>query len=327
MYVYAGTFVLALAMLALEITLTRVLSVVTWYHLAFFAISAAMLGMTAGATKVYLHPKRFAAEKLSENLGWACLRFALAVPVGLLIVCITPATAAPTIMSLVTVLVLTAAFALPFYYAGIAITLVLTKCTLPVGKVYASDLLGASLGCFFVLGGLGWLDAPSLILLCGAIGALAGFIFLCAEVRNERKGERGDGLIYSDTEKRRQGAKGNSAADGGLAVAPSSFSPLPFPLSPQHPKRLRRANLIAFACLTLLAIVNSRSSVLVRPLMVKGAVVPGAPSSSLSGGTPSPALRSIRWPTVAPRMWAPSPLAPPLRKISGSPTSMAPAGR
>ena len=46
----------ALAMLTLEITFSRLLSVVTWYHLAFFAISAAMLGMTAGATKVYLHP-------------------------------------------------------------------------------------------------------------------------------------------------------------------------------------------------------------------------------------------------------------------------------
>ena len=42
---YLGTFTIAFASLALEVALTRLLSVVTWYHLAFFAISAAMLGL------------------------------------------------------------------------------------------------------------------------------------------------------------------------------------------------------------------------------------------------------------------------------------------
>ena len=36
--IYAGTFLIALATLGLEIALTRLLSVTTWYHLAFFAI-------------------------------------------------------------------------------------------------------------------------------------------------------------------------------------------------------------------------------------------------------------------------------------------------
>ncbi len=178
MEIYAGTFLLALVMLALEITFTRILSVVTWYHLAFFAISAAMLGMTAGATVVYLNPKRFCSEMLHENLGKACLRFSLAVPISLLFLCVIPIIAEPTVMTLIVLLGLTAACSLPFYFAGTAITLVLTKCTLPIGKVYASDLIGASLGCFLVLGGLELMDAPSLILLCGALGALAGFVFV-----------------------------------------------------------------------------------------------------------------------------------------------------
>ena len=179
MEIYAGTFLLALVMLALEITLTRILSVVTWYHLAFFAVSTAMLGMTAGATIVYLYPRRFASERLQENLGRTCLRFAIATPVALVMVCIIPVVFTKTFMSLFCMLGLATACALPFYYAGIAITLVLTKCTLPVGKVYASDLIGASAGCFLVLGGLEILDAASLILLCGSLGAFAGFVFVC----------------------------------------------------------------------------------------------------------------------------------------------------
>ncbi|MBM4041803.1 MAG: hypothetical protein FJ290_25170, partial [Planctomycetes bacterium] len=76
--VYAGTFLIAFAVLALEITLTRLLSVVAWYHLAFFVIATAMLGMTAGAIAVYLRPRRFAPERLAEAVGGTCLRFALA---------------------------------------------------------------------------------------------------------------------------------------------------------------------------------------------------------------------------------------------------------
>ena len=50
--VYAGLFLIALSSLAIQIILVRLLSVITWYHLAFFSISTAMLGMTVGA--VYL---------------------------------------------------------------------------------------------------------------------------------------------------------------------------------------------------------------------------------------------------------------------------------
>ena len=42
------------AVLVFQIVQTRILSVIAWYYLAFFAISVAMLGMTAGAVWVYL---------------------------------------------------------------------------------------------------------------------------------------------------------------------------------------------------------------------------------------------------------------------------------
>ena len=47
--VAAGLFFVTAATLILEILDSRLLSVVTWYHLAFLAVSLAMLGMAAGA--------------------------------------------------------------------------------------------------------------------------------------------------------------------------------------------------------------------------------------------------------------------------------------
>lgn len=177
MFTYLALFLTAFSTLALEITLVRLLSVTTWYHLAFFAISTSMLGMTAGATKVFLQPERFTPGELNLELAKQCFRFAVSVPFTLLLLCIVPMGFYANFMFIPCLLITTLACALPFYFAGIVIAVVLTKYRLPIGKLYSSDLIGASLGCLFVLGGLELFDAPSLILLCGGLAAVAGICF------------------------------------------------------------------------------------------------------------------------------------------------------
>lgn len=185
MNVYIGTFLIALTTLALEVTLSRLLSVITWYHLAFFAISTAMLGMTAGATTVYLKPHWFTPAKLNTSIAKACLGYALITPFSLILLCLLPLEIRETMMSLFAFLMATFACSLPFYFSGIALAAILTKSPLPIGKLYASDLIGASLGCLLVLGGLERMDAPSLILLCSAIATLAvlSFTWHCASLK------------------------------------------------------------------------------------------------------------------------------------------------
>ena len=177
MLVYFGTFLLAFSTLAFEVVLTRLLSVVTWYHLAFFAISTAMLGMTAGAVTVYLRPSWFVPERIPKALGSSCLLYGFCVPVALLILCKTDLTVSLDLIGLIHLFIMAVACSLPFYFFGVAITVILTKLSQPVGKLYASDLLGASMGALFVLGGLEIMDAPSLIVFCGALGAASGLLF------------------------------------------------------------------------------------------------------------------------------------------------------
>lgn len=174
---YWGTFLIAFTTLALEITLTRILSVTTWYHLAFFAIGVAMLGMTAGATTVYLRADWFSERRLQAAVAKACLGYALLTPPALVLILMIPAGFHRSIMGLMSIIAIAVICALPFYCSGVAISAILTKSHLPIGRLYASDLIGASLGCLFVLGGLEVLDAPSLVLLSSAIGALAAYAF------------------------------------------------------------------------------------------------------------------------------------------------------
>jgi hypothetical protein len=53
-----GVFLITFSLLIFQIVQTRILSVIAWYYLAFFAISVAMLGMTIGAVWVYLQRER-----------------------------------------------------------------------------------------------------------------------------------------------------------------------------------------------------------------------------------------------------------------------------
>ncbi len=79
---YAGVFLIAMATLITEVFLTRITSVVAWYHLAFFVISLAMLGMTAGAVIVFVRPKSFRDEDITTRLVQGSGLLALLMPVG-----------------------------------------------------------------------------------------------------------------------------------------------------------------------------------------------------------------------------------------------------
>ena len=174
---YLGVFLLTGSTMMLEIVQTRLLSVVTWYHLAFFVISSAMFGMTAGAVWVYLRRDRFKPETLTRDLAATTTAFAITTALSLAF----QVTLAPSVSRSVTTIVvfaeLSLAMAIPFFFSGAAVSLALTRSPYPVGIVYAVDLAGAALGCLGVLAILEWTDAPSAILLIAAMSAAAAMLF------------------------------------------------------------------------------------------------------------------------------------------------------
>lgn len=177
---YAGIFVLALATLMLEVLLTRITSVMAWYHLAFFVISLAMLGLTAGAVLVFVRPGWFADADIPRRMSESTLGFALAIPLCLALVLAHPLVQGGDLMDFVGLTGSGLALALPFVFAGIALTLALTRAGLPAGRAYGIDLLGAASGCALVIPVLALLDAPSAALFAAALAALAAALFAAA---------------------------------------------------------------------------------------------------------------------------------------------------
>jgi spermidine synthase len=196
--VRAAPFLLGLALvsgcvLALEVLDTRLLSVLTWYSLAFLVIAMGLFGLTAGAVYVYLRPERYAPERLATSLASDARRLALAVPVSYALLLLLPLRTEPVATTVVLFVAFAAAIALPFVAAGSIIAAALTRSPLPVGRVYAVDLIGAALGAVIVPPLLRVLDGGSAILAMGAVAALASVAF--ARAAGDRRAERQGGAL------------------------------------------------------------------------------------------------------------------------------------
>lgn len=177
----AGLFLICMCVLMLQIAETRLLSVMAWYYLAFFAISMAMFGMTAGSLFVYFKAHLFPPERLLEHLSWIGTAFAIAVVASTLsIVSSVLLTGLSSDMGVLLWLKLILSILPPYVFAGIAISLALTRSPWPVGIVYGVDLIGAATGCLLVLGLLTWMDGVSALIAVGAIGAVAAACFRAA---------------------------------------------------------------------------------------------------------------------------------------------------
>ena len=160
--------------LALQVLLTRLFAAVLYYHFGFLAISLALVGTGAGGVLVYVRPHWFehALGRLASVLG---LLLAL-VPLGLVRIhygiggTLTASSAASLALACVLA-------ALPFTAAGLVIAVVIRRYARSVGRVYASDLLGAGVGAVAVVPLMWIADPATLMVALGALAAAAAILF------------------------------------------------------------------------------------------------------------------------------------------------------
>jgi hypothetical protein len=183
---YAGLFTVTLSTLAYEIVLTRIFSVTMWYHFGFVAISVALFGTTAGALLVHLKPGWFTEDKVKRQMWrfslaysvWVAFAFAVQLSINFRV----EANAGAMASVMMTCLVIS----VPFVCAGVVVCLALTRFGDRVNRLYAADLIGAGLGCVFLIVAFKFFDGPSLVVLIAAVAAVGAFLF--ALDAKERKG-------------------------------------------------------------------------------------------------------------------------------------------
>jgi len=199
----SGIFFISLATLMYELVLTRVFSVIMWYHFASMAISLALFGMGTAALYVYLRAGSFPLERVRQTAARCSLLFALSVALffavfvyfridpqfgfrvlsffhqpfyqpfqqgfyeGGVPVGLLPALAA---LYLVT--------ALPFFFSGIVLALLFTHGRAEFSRLYFWDLIGAACGCLLIILLLKLLGGITAILAIALTALVAAVLFV-----------------------------------------------------------------------------------------------------------------------------------------------------
>ncbi len=178
-WTYAGLFLVSLTTLLYEVLLTRIFSVIMWYHFAFMAISVAMFGMTAGALLVYLLPNVFTTDRTKRHLALTATLFGGAILITFLIQQCIPFTfdTSTSIISYFAIAFTFLVIAVPFVLSGICICLALTRFPLRVSSLYGADLIGAAFGCVLLVVVLNVTDGPTAVLVASTLGCLSGLFF------------------------------------------------------------------------------------------------------------------------------------------------------
>ena len=172
-----GVFLLSGATLKYEVVLTRLMSVLSWYYLAFVSVSMAMFGMTAGALAVQLRRDLFAGELRGRRLTQAALAMGVSLPLCMLTMFAIPLGEISSFQELYTLLLFTIVIAIPFFFAGVVVCLALTRSPYPIGRVYAVDLIGAAAGCLGAVQLMKTVDAPSAVLVISTMVFVSAALF------------------------------------------------------------------------------------------------------------------------------------------------------
>ena len=176
---FAGVFLASLSGLVLEIALTRIFSAAIWYHFAFVAVSVALIGLGASGLVVHYRLKKI-KENWAGNLTIASsigISFVLPLSLFVMHVLASDITYLPLFMLL---------FSVPFFFVGIIISAAFSAFGHVAGRLYASDLIGASLGALSVVALLSILGGEGTLLLVGIISAVCAVVFSTAS-KNKKK--------------------------------------------------------------------------------------------------------------------------------------------
>lgn len=173
---------LSAAIIAFQIALIQVLSIVQWYHFAYMVISIAMLGFGAAGTvlamfgqRLLIHTDRFLpllmiATGITMALvtgisQWSFLRFDSYLLFS--------------DYSQITNLLLTyLLFFIPFFLGALAIGLIFIRYVSNIGKIYFANLLGSGAGGILALAIIGIFFPERLASIISVLPVLAGIIIL-----------------------------------------------------------------------------------------------------------------------------------------------------
>ena len=175
-----GIFFISFSTLLFELSLTRVFSVTLWYHFGFLIISTALLGFGVSGVLLSLWKKIREDYPLDKTLGWisVCLACSVIVCFWLLQqIPFDPFSLYADRMQLLYMPLTYLIVSIPFFFAGLALSLLFTRFPSNIHRLYAFDLAGAALGCLAIIFTMSYFGGGGSVLFAAFFAAFAAMLF------------------------------------------------------------------------------------------------------------------------------------------------------
>jgi hypothetical protein len=174
---------IAASLLMTELALTRIFSVVMYYHFAFLAISIALFGLSASGVYAYLRRHTLDRQPTEALLARQSLIYAACTVIALFALVRLRVGLNYSPSNLALMLAIYALAAIPFFTGGLVLTLAISRLASQINVVYAADLTGAAFGCLVLIPLLNRLGAPGVVLTATILAAVAAVLFASASSR------------------------------------------------------------------------------------------------------------------------------------------------
>src|ERR1022692_4568677 len=176
--ILAGVTITSMAGLIIELALTRLFSVLFYYHFAFMAISVALLGLGAGGLFSYwivgegeidvLWPKLARLSAINAVVTIAALAVILRMQISV---------ATINVAALLPLSAVYFSAMVPFFFSGVILSVVIARTVKQAGAIYFADLGGAGLGGLLLIPLLNFMGGPNTILFAAFLWAVSAVLW------------------------------------------------------------------------------------------------------------------------------------------------------
>jgi len=163
--------------LLLELSLTRLFSVVLFYHFAFLAISIALLGLGVGGVFAYIRKQWLQQFSLATIGTTVCLFNSLVIVAVLWIVLHSNVSLEFTARNFLLLTRVYLVSAIPFFGVGVLFSVLFARHTKWITQLYGADLAGGALACLATVPFLNSQGAPNTILFAAVAVAAAAMLW------------------------------------------------------------------------------------------------------------------------------------------------------
>src|SRR6476469_640915 len=167
----------SLSSLLLELALTRLFSVVLFYHFAFFAISVALLGLGSGGVFAHILQELLARFDMRTLGTWLCLLNSIFILASVEVVLHTPVSLEVTGRNFGKLTIIYLAAAVPFLLTGLLFSVLFARSSDHISQLYGADLAGGATAGLAVVPLLNFIGAPNALLLASACMAVAAALW------------------------------------------------------------------------------------------------------------------------------------------------------